>query len=128
MSLFLETKQHTYKLQRSSSQGAALTLVAGCDEYTAMFDCAKKVKDILGTDGFKDYGDGIYFSIPAYHIPFADMHAALKKISAHHSIALLDYTSTRNESRFILVWKINSTGAPVAVAAPKKPATNLDEY
>lgn len=126
--LYIESKQRSYKLQRSASQAASISLVAGSDEYYTMFDCAKKIKDVLGEQGYKDYGDGIYESLPFYRIPFKDVHAALKKLSQHHSIALLDYFSDKTESKFILIWKISVAPVMPVLCMDHKASVNLEDY
>lgn len=125
--LLIESKQRSYKLQRSASQAASISLVAGSGEYTALFDCAKKIKDVLGEQGYTDYGDGIFETLPTFTIPFKDIHNALKKLSVHHSIALLDYLNDGTESKFILIWKISAMAVMPSTPAPK-PEINLDDF
>ena len=129
MSLQTETRAATYRAQRAVSQGASITLVWWCGEYTASHECAQHCARLLGSRNLGD--DGIY------HIPLEDMHAACKKLSVAFSVALVDLVTDDKGHRFVLVWKI--TPRPVETDSPAEPATlnasdsnqgkiDLDEY
>lgn len=115
-SLFLESKQATYRSLRSVSQGASLSLLHGGDEYVSTFACATAIAAILG-DRRLSVADGV----PRFTIPLEEMPSALTKLSAKHSVALLDVTCGDEGSRFVLVWKVP------ALVQPKQ-EINLDEY
>ena len=115
MSLFLESKQNTYRQIRAASQGASISLFHGCGEYVATFACATAIASALGGGAIMEEG------VPHYRIPLEDIQPALMKLSTKHSVALLDITCGDEGGRFVLLWKI-----PVAV--PPKADVNLDEY
>lgn len=123
MSLLLDTKRDSYRAQRTASQGAGITLVSGCNQFTASFDCARHVSEVLGTRELQDVGDGIYEVIPFYKIPSEDLYSALQKLSARFSVALIEYAMTKNGGQFVLLWRISPT-------QNNKPPTsaNLDDY
>lgn len=123
MSQFLDTKRDSYRAQRTASQGAGITLVSGCNEFTANFDCAKHVASILGDRELQDLGDGIFEVIPTFKIPSEDLYSALQKLSARYSVALVEYAMTKNGGQFVLLWRINPT-----TPKPDVVSTNLDDY
>ncbi len=129
MSLHTEARMTTYRAQRAVSQGASITLVSGCGEYTASHECAQHCARLLGSRNLGD--DGVY------RIPIEDVHAACKKLSVAFSVALVDLVTDDKGHRFVLVWKI--TPRPVETASAAEPATlnasnddqgkmDLDEY
>jgi len=126
MSPFLESKKETYRAHRLASQGADITLVVGISHYLAQFDCAAKIAAVLGKDGLESLVEGLDYTIPCYRIPMDKMISACQKLSAHHSIALVDYfTDLMLGGRFVAVWCIEKTGAALAQV---EASTNLDEY
>lgn len=127
-------KRQGYNQQRAASLGAAITLVSGYGQYTALFECATHLAGILGNWGLTDLGDGILDSIPCYKIPVEDMVESLGKIRQRFSIALVEYTCQHGGHRFIAVWRIdaqrqiatNTDGVPVLAITPQ--STNADDY
>lgn len=115
-SLFLESKQRTYRQIRAASQGASISLFHGCGEYVATFACATAIAAALGGGAVMEE------NVPHYRIPLEEIQSALTKLSAKHSVALLDVTCGDDGSRFVLVWKV-----PAVLVQPK-PELNLDEY
>lgn len=111
MPSFEEIKRGGYSRHRQASAGAAITLVCGCGEYVALFECAKRISSILGDRELEDLGDSILDVIPRYRISFADMAAALPKITEKFSVALVDMTADEQGPRFVLICRINP--APV---------------
>lgn len=99
-SLFLAAKQATYRAQRTASQGASITLVYGCGQFTASFDCVARITPILGTRGLGPE------QIPNYAIPFEDAQSAITKLAEKHSVALVDSVCDADSGRFVLIWKI----------------------
>lgn len=126
MSLFLESKQQSYRSQRAASQGAGITLVCGAGEYTALFDCARSVALVLGDRELKDLGDGINEVIPSFKIPTEELNLALEKICLRFSVALVDFVCEKDTSRFVLLWKIVPSRVQAATVQPV--STNLDDY
>lgn len=104
MSTLEETKRQGYSRHRHASAGAAITLLCGCGEYVALFECAKRISTVLGTRELEDIGDGLMESIPRYRIRLEDMAGALAKLTEQYSVALVDMGS---DSQFVLVWRIN---------------------
>lgn len=111
-------------MQRTASLGASITLVSGCGDYSALFECASKCAEVLGDRSLEDLGDGILDIIPSYKIPTKDLHSALQKLTKRFSVALVEYVG--DGGFFVPIWRIN----PVAVepAQPPLPSTNLDDY
>lgn len=118
-------KRKGYCLQRSASMGAAITLVSHVGEFSAMFECATRCAKVLGDRALKDMGDGITEVIPQYRIPAEDLCAALEKLSKHFSVALLEFTFTKNGGQFVCLWRIAVTENKTTYEAP---STNLDDY
>jgi hypothetical protein len=81
-----------------------VTLLAGCGEYVALFECATRISKALGSHGLEDMGDGLLGTIPRYRIPFGEMAAALAKLTELYSVALVDVDE---ESRFVLIVRLN---------------------
>tara|TARA_R110000868_G_scaffold150997_1_gene374602 strand:+ start:2372 stop:2746 length:375 start_codon:yes stop_codon:yes gene_type:complete len=124
MSLFLEVKKETYGKTRRVSAGAGITLVCKSGEYIAMFECAKRVAEVLGSRGLAETLDGILESAPAYAIPMEDMPGALEKLSRQFSVALVDIGG----NGFSLVHRIERKSAPAGQPEQAKEAVNLDEF
>lgn len=124
MSEFLALKQETYKTQRAASRGPGITLVAGHNEYTASFDCAMKAAETLGRDRLTSMVDGLDYKIPWYRIPFDQVSEAIRKLSARHPVALLDYAATEHGGRYVLIWRIENT----ALELERASSTDLDDY
>ena len=120
-----DMKRKGYRLQRSASLGAGVTLVSGCGEYSALFECAAKCAEVLGNRQLEDLGDGILDIVPSYKIPIEELNPALQKLSKRFSIALVEYVSDRMGGRFVALWRINASAAE---PAPTPPSTNLDDY
>jgi len=145
-----ELKRQGYRLQRTASHGAAITLVSRCNEYAAMFECATKCAQVLGERAMEDLGDGILEVIPYYRIPTEELYAALQKLSQRFSIALVEYAFTRQGGQFVTLWRIERQSNILWEATPgeaqeaekyteqaagpserfisKQPSTNLDDY
>lgn len=121
MSLFLDTKKSSYRAIRAASQGASVSLFHGCGEYVAMDQCALSVARVLGGRGM--WNDGF----PEYKIPVEEMSSALLKLSAKHSIALVEAVCGGDGIRFVLLWKIPVTEQKSSVD-PQPPSLNLDDY
>jgi len=121
----LDLKRQGYRVQRSASMGAAITLVSRVGEFAAMFECATKCAEILGTRALEDVGDGILESIPQYRIPTEDLYSAIEKLSKRYSVALLEFTFTKNGGRFVCLWRI---AAGATETTHEAPSTDLDEY
>jgi hypothetical protein len=108
-----QLKRGGYSRHRQASAGAAITLVCGCGEYVALFECAKRISTVLGTRDLEDLGDGLMESIPRYRIRFEDIVTALRKLTTQYSVALVDMGA---DERFVLIWRLNSKAAePAAV-------------
>lgn len=118
-------KRQGYRLQRTASLGAAITLVSRVGHYSALFECATRCAEILGDRALEDVGDGILEVIPQYRIPTEDLCTALEKLSKRYSVALLEYTFTRNGGQFVCLWRIDCARTN---NVPETPSTNLDEY
>jgi len=103
MPSFEEVKRTGYSRHRQASAGAGVTLVCGCGEYTALFECATRISKALGARDMEDLGDGLMESIPRFHIRFCDMAAALAKMTEEVSVALVDMEES---GVFVLIWKI----------------------
>lgn len=103
MPSFEELKRGGYSRQRQASAGAAITLLCGCGEYVALFECAKRISTVLGTRALEDMGDGLLESIPRLKIPFAETAGALGKLTVQYSVALVEVSS----EGFVLIWRIN---------------------
>ncbi len=103
---FYETKLAGYRKQRSASRGASLTLVSGCGEWKASFDCATRAAGILGSRNLENQGDGILESIPVLSIPIETSYEAIHKLTARYSVALVDIVCRDAASTFVLLWKI----------------------
>jgi len=99
-----DSKRGGYSRQRQASAGAAITLVCGCGEYVALFECATRISKVLGDRELEDLGDGLLEVIPRYRIPFEEMAAGLAKLTEQYSVALVDISE---DSRFVLIWRIN---------------------
>lgn len=129
MSLYLDTKLKGYNAQRAASQGASITLVARCGEYSALFECAKRCKEILGDKGYSNLGElDALESIPCFSIPLQEIQTALQKLSARYSVALMEYSFDVNNSdvqRFFLIWRITNNHAAPEVT---KPVITLDDF
>lgn len=118
-------------MHRQASQGAGITLVSGCGEYQASFECASRIASILGTRRLQETADGIYESAPVYKIPVEEMFSVCGELSKKFSIALIDLVLDKNSTRFVLVWKINSKSSEPDVVEPPepvKPTFSLDEF
>lgn len=102
MPSFEEIKRAGYGRHRQASQGAAITLVCGVGEYTALFECAKRISTVLGTRDLDDLGDGLCESIPQYKIPFEAMPAAISRLTEKFTVALVDMAG----ERFVLIHRI----------------------
>lgn len=123
MPSFTEIKRQGYRLQRTASEGANITLVSGCGSYTALFECARRCAEVLGDRALTDLGDGIFEVIPSYRISVEDLFSALQKITLRFSVALVEYTNTeKTGGRFVCLWRIN----PQTVSP--KASTNIDDY
>lgn len=127
MSALLDTKKESHRAQQSAGAGAGITLVCGCGEYVASFDCASRCAELLGKRELRDMGDGIFESIPVYKIPLEEINGALLKLSARYSVALVDLACEKGSSRFVLVWKILPS-ASAASAIPAKPSMDINDY
>lgn len=126
MSILRDTKEDSYRAQRQASQGAGITLVYGCGVFIATMDCAKRVATILGDRELQDAGDGIIESIPVYKIPLEEISSALQKLTTRFSVALVDIDVGKNNTRFVLVWKIPA--ASTNGSKPEPASTNIDDY
>jgi len=122
MSQFAALQEKKYADTRSVSRGADITLHVVDGGTRALFQCASRIAKILGSEKLKDYGDGIYESIPCYDIPISEHHAACTKLSEHYSIAIVDVmpATDKNRSLWGLLWKINKSQVVVLQAAPTK--------
>jgi hypothetical protein len=109
MSNFLAVKRQTYVAQRHASLGAAVTLVSGCGEYTASFECAQKVAAVLGDRALENAD-----SVPLYHIAVEDLNSALLKLQKAYSVALVDLSCAENGTKFVPLWRIESSAVTVA--------------
>jgi hypothetical protein len=121
--MILEIKKASHRAHRNASQGAGITLVCGCGEYVATFDCATRCTEILGNRGLHELGDGLDEIIPCYKIPLSEIASALAKLSARYSVALIDVDCARHGTKFELVWKI-----PVAAPTAAKLTTPHDDF
>ena len=139
MPSFTELKRQGYCIQRSASLGASITLVARVHEYTATFECAKRCAEVLGERALEDLGDGILEVIPSYRIPLEDLCPSIEKLSKRYSVALVEYTFTKNGGQYVPLWRINRAAGnelpPEASDIPDyltsrggKVSTNLDDY
>jgi hypothetical protein len=126
MALFKETKKETYAKQRLVSQGAGITLVSGCGEYTATFECATRIASVLGGRDLQELGDGVLERIPFYRIPIESFQTAAQKLSKRFSIALVDLSCASKTTQFILVWKIASSA--IEPVTDKKAVLSLDDF
>lgn len=126
MSALLDTRKASYQQQRAASQGAGITLVVGCGQFVATFECATRCAEVLGSRTLEDAGDGIFEVIPIYKIPLEDISLALAKLSARFSVALVDVACDgKSNLRFVLVWKIVPQPSK---AGPAQKEINWDEY
>jgi len=116
MPFLAEVKRATYSRQRQASAGAAITLVCGCGEYVALFECATRISKVLGDRELEDLGDGLLEVIPRYRIPFAEMAAGLAKLTEQYSVALVDLICETEGPRFVLIWRIDCSKAVVVEA------------
>lgn len=128
MSSLSGLKRQGYRLQRSASHGAAITLVSGCGYYSALFECASRCAEVLGNRSLEDKGDGILEIIPSYKIPTEDLFAALQKLSAKFSVALVEFSNAgKMGGMFVCIWRINpATIEPLTTLTAA--STNLDDY
>ena len=110
MPFLAEVKRATYSRQRQASAGAAITLVCGCGEYVALFECATRISKVLGDRELEDLGDGLLEVIPRYRIPFAEMSELLERLTQVYSVALVDMAE---DCRFVLIWRIDCRKAVV---------------
>ena len=108
-----ESKRGGYSRQRQVSAGAAITLVCGCGEYVALFECATRISKVLGDRELEDLGDGLCEVIPRYRIPFAEMSKLLERLTQVYSVALVDMAE---DCRFVLIWRIDCRKAVVVEA------------
>jgi len=125
----LDLKRKGYRLQRTASLGASLTLVSGAGEYSALFECATKCAEVLGDRQLKDLGDGFIEFIPSYKIPTEEINGVLQKLSKRFSVALIEYVCDKTGGRFVPIWRIEKSQSlseitPKPLAAP----IDLDEY
>jgi len=112
MPSFEEVKRAGHGRQRQASGGAAVTLVCGCGEYVALFECATRISKALGSRALEDLGDGLLESIPRYRIPFEEMASALAKLTEEgFSVALVDQVP----EGFVLIWRINPVVKPLTL-------------
>jgi hypothetical protein len=119
MPSFEAVKRAGHGRQRQASGGAAITLLCGCGEYVALFECATRISKALGTRGLDDLGDGLCESIPQYKIRFEEMAEGLRKLTeAGFSVALVDQVP----EGFVLIWRIN----PIS-KAPVEEELTLDD-
>lgn len=128
---FSSFKRPTYAQQRSASSGAAITLISYPGEYRAEFECATRCAEILGDRALTDLGDGILDNIPCFRIPTEDLFSALTKLSQRFSIALVEYTLTRNGGMFVCLWRINplpALGTNLGSYQPQPASANVDDY
>lgn len=134
-----ELKRKGYRLQRSASLGAGVTLVSGAGEFIALFECARHCAEVLGDRTLDDIGDGILEVIPRFKIPTEDLNLALGKLTKRFSVALIDYVCDKNGGRFVPLCRINPpphshdlTKAEAEIAPnaplPCQPSFNLDDY
>lgn len=121
---FSDLKRKGYQQQRNCSQGAAITLVSTAGEFRALFECATRCAEVLGSRELKDLGDGIIEVIPQYTILSEDMFSALGKLTARFSVALVEYTHTRNGGQFVCLWRIN----PPASSTPPPASKDINDY
>lgn len=117
-------KRQSYNLQRKASQGATITLVNLVGEFRAEFECAKHCAQLLGDRDLIDLGDGILESIPCFRIATEDLFSMITKLSTRFSIALVEYTMTRNGGQFVCLWRIECS----KVTTPTPASLNLDDY
>lgn len=120
---FTETKRQGYQLQRSASNGAAITLVSCAGEFRALFECASRCAELLGDRELKDLGDGIFDVVPSYRILTEELLSSLQKLTQRFSVALVEYAQTKTGGRFVCLWRINP---PAQQPAPA--SKNLDDY
>ncbi len=119
-------KRKGYASQRSASNGAAITLVAGPGCYIATFECATRCAEVLGNRALQDMGDGLLDYLPTYRIPIEEMFIALGKLSKRFSIALIEYNLEKVGGRFVCLWKIPVE--PTTPTTPQPTSLNLDDY
>lgn len=120
MSLFSQAKESSYRAIRAASNGASVSLVRGCDEYVATYECAVSIASVLG-DRALNLGDGI----PVYRIPITEMPAACAKLATKFSIALVECVCGDEGMRFVLLWKIP---AEVSLSIEQPASLNPDDY
>jgi hypothetical protein len=125
MSLMHETRKESHRAQRQVSGGAGITLVLGCGQLSASFECATRCAEMLGQTYLGEAGDGFLEIIPIFKIPMEDAASCLAKLTARYSVALVDMACGDKNSRFVLVWKIPATPA---VTIPEKVSLNLEDY
>lgn len=112
---YTELQQKKYRIIRSASHGADLSLVSSYDGYHAAYDCAEKLSKVLGDAGRKDFG-----GVPAYVVALADMPRSLEKLSEQYSVAILDQLpNDKNNLAWGLVWKIRRGGSGAKVVEKK---------
>jgi len=133
MSAFGDAKRESYAIQRAASQGAGVTLVAGCAEFFAYYTCAHRIAEVLGKDGLRELADGIFESIPCYSISYANLQKHCQRLSTRHSIALVDYVLEGSRGRWCLLWKIpvqpaSAEAVPPLAPVPTKPAVTMDDF
>lgn len=115
-------KRESYNHQRKASVGAAITLVNLVGELRAEFECATRCAEVLGDRELTDLGDGVRDVIPCFRIATEDLFSNLTKLTQRFSIALVEYTMTRNGGQFVCLWRIE------CVKATPTPSLNLDDY
>lgn len=125
MSQFADIQYAKYEAIRRASQGAGITLFPVDGGVCALFDCAHKIAKVLGEQHLKDWGDGIYDSLPQYIIPIDESYTSCIKLAEHHSIAIVDVlpSDDKNRASWVLMWKIPRA---CVSAEPKKKITVHD--
>lgn len=121
---YTELQQKKYRIIRSASHGADLSLVSSYDGYHAAYDCAEKLSKVLGPDGRKDFG-----GVPAYVVPLSEMPRSLEKLSEQYSIAILDnLPNDKNHLAWGLVWKIKRNVSGAVVKEKAKVEYSLEDF
>lgn len=124
--LTIKTQKHN--LTRAVSRGAEITLTASCGGWQALFGCATLcravLQDIIGS--FTESTTGLF----TYDIPTQHMHKACEKLSAHHSVALVDQVPTDGtlKTTWALVWQIEKADKRDLKVVPVKKILTMDDF
>lgn len=121
---YTELQQKKYRIIRSASHGADVSLVSSYDGYHAAYGCAEKIAKVLGDAGMKEFG-----GVPAYVVPLSEMYKSCEKLSEHYSIAILDnLPNDKNLLAWGLVWKIRRNVSGAAVKEKAKVEYSMEDF